>query len=301
MSTLRILSIAVVLSSLMTVTLAEDLAHMIASLSSSCKGATAGLVTSPFGTCANVMGLVPVIGAPGSILSPLADWVTSSCTIAPCSNSTVAEAVASIDKGCADDVAKAVPAAIAISSIVANYATIRQLICAQPTNNATSCVTALFTNIEKGTKKELNITTLESVIVEGLPALVPILAALPKDQYCDDCGKELYNLLTGIKATRPPGSSTTAAAPNSDGIASAICGSSFVDGKHPSTIHQAPLSYANVSSTNITAGDSTSATSTVKAGTTAAANAPANSASGSSPPFLNFVSLFVIAYVGLCS
>lgn len=43
----------------------------VGSLSSSCQAAALGLVTSPFGACANVGGLIGVLSASGSVISPV--------------------------------------------------------------------------------------------------------------------------------------------------------------------------------------------------------------------------------------
>lgn len=46
-------------------------AGLIAGLSQSCQAAAGSLLSSDFGTCANIVGLVSVIGAQGSVVSPL--------------------------------------------------------------------------------------------------------------------------------------------------------------------------------------------------------------------------------------
>lgn len=130
MSSLRILSVSVVLSALTCVTIAQDLTQLIGSLSASCQAASGGLLTTEFGTCANVMVLIPVIVATGSVVGPFGDYVTATCPAAACSDSVVASAVAAIQKGCTADIAKGVSTVIALATIVQNYSSILQCLLA---------------------------------------------------------------------------------------------------------------------------------------------------------------------------
>lgn len=236
MSSLRILSVSVVLSALTCVTIAQDLTQLIGSLSTSCQAASGGLLTSEFGTCANVMGLIPVIGATGSVVSPFGDYVTATCPAAACSDSVVASAVASIQKGCSADIAKGVSTAIALATIVQNYSPIRAMLCSQYASNGTYCVLNLLSAVEKATNKPVTVANAEGILVQGFPALLPLLAATPKEAYCDDCGHALYTQIAGLK----PVAASSTPATDSTKLVSATCGANFTDGQIPATVKQAP-------------------------------------------------------------
>jgi len=252
MSSLRMISVSVVLSALTCVTIAQDLTQLIGSLSGTCQAAAGGLLTSEFGTCANVMGLVPVIGASGSVLAPFEDYVTSTCPTATCSDSVVASANAALQKGCSADIAKGVTTAIALATIVQNFSPIHGLLCSQYASNGTYCVLNLLGNLEKVTGKPVTVALAEGMLVQGFSALLPLLATAPKEIYCDDCGHALYTEISGIK----PIAANSTAAPDSSKLVQATCGANFTDGKVPATIKQASSSSNSTSTGGYTASGS---------------------------------------------
>ncbi|KAG0143642.1 hypothetical protein CROQUDRAFT_677505 [Cronartium quercuum f. sp. fusiforme G11] len=279
MISLRLISVAVALSALTSTTNGQDLTKLIGSLSSSCQGAAAGLMTSDFATCANIMDFIPVIGATGSIVTPFSNWVTTTCPLAPCSDATASAALTSINQGCASDIAKGVPTAVSLSSIVANYGALRTMVCAQYVSNSTFCATTLFSAIEKATTKPVTVTNLETFITEGFSSLVPLLAAVPNSQYCNACGKELYIDASKIKTVAK--TSSAASASSNDALTSSICGASFVDGQHPTSVRQATASNTTTSST--------------LGGTSAVADASKSSGSQFKPSLMFFFSLPLLA------
>eukprot|EP00918_Siedleckia_nematoides_P055046 GHVU01120093.1.p1 GENE.GHVU01120093.1~~GHVU01120093.1.p1 ORF type:complete len:286 (+),score=17.64 GHVU01120093.1:98-955(+) len=279
----RTLNIAMVLALTSTTVKSQDLTAIIGSLSSSCQSAAAGLMTTEFGTCANIMSFIPIIGAPGSIISPFSDWVSSSCPLAPCSNSTLTAALSSVSTGCASDITKGVPIAIALSSIIANYVPIREMACAQYASNSSFCAEALFTNIEQATKKNVTISVLENTLTQGFSTLIPLLAAVPKEDYCNDCGKELYILTSQIKPTGQSSSDAASASAKNDVLVSSICGAPFVNGTPPSTVRQA----------------ASSNTTTNLSGTNAQPDTSYNSGSQLKPSFFASISLVLVAYMSV--
>ncbi|KAH9811033.1 hypothetical protein DFH28DRAFT_1063874 [Melampsora americana] len=245
MSSLRILSVSVVLSALTCVTIAQDLTQLIGSLSASCQAAAGGLLTSEFGTCANVMGLVPVIGASGSVVGPFGDYVTATCPAAPCSDSVVASAASALQKGCSADITKGVSTAIALATIVQNYSPIRGMLCSQYASNGTYCVLSLLGDVEKVSSKPITVSMAEGILVQGFSALLPLLATAPKEIYCNDCGHALYTQISAIKPVVAP----STPAPDSSKLVSATCGANFTDGQIPATVKQASSGSSNSSST----------------------------------------------------
>jgi hypothetical protein len=115
-------------------------------LSSGCQAAAGGLLTSDFGACSNIVGLVSVIGASGSILTPLTvsfpslqlyissksprtdflslsfqNWVSGVCSATPCTTDTLKQANQTVSTGCSSDIQKNSVIAVALQTIVSNY------------------------------------------------------------------------------------------------------------------------------------------------------------------------------------
>jgi hypothetical protein len=155
--------------------------------------------------------------------------------------------------------------------------------CAQYVSNSSFCVEALFTDIEQTTKKNVTIPVLESILTQGFPTLIPLLAALPKDDYCNDCGKELFILTSMIKPTGQSSSDAASALAKNDALVSSICGAPFVNGTPPSTVRQA-------ASSNTTTGLS---------GTSAQPDASYNSGSQLEPSFFASLSLVLVAFMSM--
>lgn len=109
--------------------------------------------------------------------------------------------------------------------------------CAQYVSNSSFCATTLFNNIEKAENKNITIALLESILLNGFPAMLPLLAAAPKEDYCNDCGKELYILTSSIQAVG--NSSAASGSAGTSKLVASICGASFVNGTPPSTVQQA--------------------------------------------------------------
>ncbi|PLW05268.1 hypothetical protein PCANC_28861 [Puccinia coronata f. sp. avenae] len=101
-----------------------DMKALIGDMSPQCQAAAGSLVTSDFSACSNLMGLVNVLGASGSLIAPLDTWVNSICSITPCSASTIATAAATVQAGCDADAKKGVATALEVTALVPNYAAV---------------------------------------------------------------------------------------------------------------------------------------------------------------------------------
>lgn len=221
--------------------LSQDLAALVGNMSPACQAAAGAIATSDFGTCANVMGLIPTLGSAGSVLAPLNTWVDSICSTSPCSNATVSSALSKITTGCEADLQKGVTGAVAISSIIRNYSPIHDSLCLQDANKA-RCANSLLLSVEKSINRPLSIPEVETFLVSGFTALTPLLANFSKESYCTDCNHALATTLPNAKTAAPTGNHTAAANTTGhaghDGLAAlaAACGPQFIDGKIPSTV-----------------------------------------------------------------
>ncbi|KAG0141606.1 hypothetical protein CROQUDRAFT_34731, partial [Cronartium quercuum f. sp. fusiforme G11] len=207
------------------------LSGLVSGLSTSCQAAAGSLLSSDFGGCSNVIGLVSVLGAQGSVVSPLNNWISGVCSANPCSTSTLSTAQASVNAGCGDDVSKGVSAAISLSTIVTNYNAVRNLLCTQYTSNGTFCVPSILGNVQTVSGKNVSIMQVQGVLTQGSAALTSMLSSIPTGAYCVDCGKAIFVEAADIKTT---GTTTNATA--ASGTLSDKCGASFADGKLPSTV-----------------------------------------------------------------
>lgn len=75
-------------------------------------------------------------------------YINGICSSAPCSNQTVQSTESSIQSGCATDISNGVASAVALSTIVGQYPTVRDLLCLQYTTNSSNCVIQTLTDIQ---------------------------------------------------------------------------------------------------------------------------------------------------------
>lgn len=204
---------------------------LVAGLSSSCQAAAGSLLSSEFGSCANIIGLVSVIGSKGSVVPSLNTWISGICTSSPCSDSTLSTAQSSINTGCSDDVTKGTASAVSLTTIVGNYKPIRNMLCTQYVSNGTYCVPGILTDIQNASGKNISVTEVQGLLTQGSSALQTMLGNIPSGTYCTDCGKAIFIEASQIKAN---GTSTNATA--ASGSLGSQCGASFVDGNLPSTV-----------------------------------------------------------------
>jgi len=231
-----------------------------ASLSPGCQAAAGGLLTSDFGSCSNIMGLVSVVGAPGSIVTPLTTWISGICLAPPCSADTLKQATQTVTSGCGPDVQKGSGIAGALTAVVSNYPGARDLLCTQYSSNSTFCVPSLIENIQTATGKNFTVAELTSMLSGGMSSAGPAAASLPPSAYCNDCGHAVVtqsmNFLAGSAAGGSMNSSAMSGSMNSStaGPMSAIastCGASFADMKVPSSVRIAGKDSAKPNSAGV--------------------------------------------------
>jgi hypothetical protein len=230
---------------------------LISGLSQSCTTAATGLISGDIANCANVIGLVSVVSATGSVITPLNNWINSICTSDPCSSSTLSSASSQISQGCASDVQNGQVTATALSVIINQYPKVRETLCLQAASNNTYCVTNLLTDVQKANGTDITVESVQTLLSGGTQGLLGDLARLPPSAYCTDCFKAITINTAQITANI---SSTSSASSSLTSAVAGQCGASFADGQVPSTVRQA----GSGSSASASAGaGSNSAASTV--------------------------------------
>ncbi|KAJ8456885.1 hypothetical protein ONZ45_g18539 [Pleurotus djamor] len=216
------------------------------SLSESCQNALGGVVTnSDTANCLNPSALISIAlnGGNTSVVQPIDNWLGGMCSAAPCSNATLEATTRSVIQGCSTDLASIGLGTdeSSISSVVSQiqlyYPTVRKIACLKkyvflevisantqqtfPSSN-TFCVTELLTEVQN---------TYGPLTINNLPNLLASISPtqLPTNITCSSCSKEAYNI---IKQDFPVVQS------DSDPMAQAECGASFIDGTTPEGITQ---------------------------------------------------------------
>ncbi|PLW25624.1 hypothetical protein PCANC_26497 [Puccinia coronata f. sp. avenae] len=264
-----------------------DMKALIGDMSPQCQAAAGSLVTSDFSACSNLMGLVNVLGASGSLIAPLDTWVNSICSITPCSASTIATAAATVQAGCDADAKKGVATALEVTALVPNYAAVRNALCLEYKSNHTRCASSLLTNTEKLAGRPLTLVELSGFLTGGVSSLAPALAKAPKEFLCNDCTHGLAATLSAnasmsMNSSMPSmpmnGMPMNGTAHNMTSMTSglsAVCGPSFDDGKVPDSIA-------------ISSGSSSNSTYSSAGKTPANGGAPSSANSVAIPFFASF-------------
>ncbi|KAJ8522458.1 hypothetical protein ONZ45_g927 [Pleurotus djamor] len=199
------------------------------SLSESCQNALGGVVTnSDTANCLNPSALISIAlnGGNASVVQPIDNWLGGMCSAAPCSNATLEATTRSVIQGCSTDLTSIGLGTdeSSISSVVSQiqlyYPTVRKIACLK--NSNTFCVTELLTEVQN---------TYGPLTINNLPNLLASISPtqLPTNITCSSCSKEAYNI---IKQDFPVVQS------DSDPMAQAECGASFIDGTTPEGITQ---------------------------------------------------------------
>lgn len=207
---------------------------LTAGLSTECQAAAGGLLSSDFSSCANIIGLVSVLGATGSVLSPLESWISGICSSSPCSSSTLSTASSSINSGCSGDVSKNVPSAIALNTVINNYQAVRNMICTQYSGNSTFCVPYVLGNIQTATGKMITLGEVQGLVTSGLGSLS--LSNVPSGTYCNDCGHAIFTQSAAISVSTSSANNLTVASTGASSSLTTTCGAGFGDGKIPSAV-----------------------------------------------------------------
>lgn len=214
----------------------SSIGSLAAGLSTSCQTAAGSLLTSEFGTCSNIIGLVSVVGATGSVISPLNNWISGVCSATPCSNATLTSATQTITSGCGADALKGSAIAAALTNIISNYNPVKDLLCTQYSSNSTFCVPYLLGNVQTATGINITLNEVVSMLSGGASQS---FANVPPSAYCNDCGHALVTQSNALTAATNVGSVTAGTNVSSTGASSSaagVCGASFNDNKLPSTI-----------------------------------------------------------------
>jgi len=203
----------------------------VAGLSTSCQSAATGLISTPFSNCANIPGLVSVVTATGSVVTPVDSWIKGVCSSAPCSQADIDTASASIDTGCSTDLANGVPAALALSIVTANYTLVREVVCLQAISNSTFCLTDFLNAYQTSSGSPVTVSGVSALL--GNPAsLESTLANVPASDICTDCNHAILTKASALITDSTDASSLSSAA-------SKECGASFADGSVPATVQEA--------------------------------------------------------------
>ncbi|KAG0143247.1 hypothetical protein CROQUDRAFT_109335 [Cronartium quercuum f. sp. fusiforme G11] len=227
-------------------TVPYDSPAKIAGISSSCQEASEILLASDLG-CANLKDLQPILSSnlSSNVLPPFIAWVEEICPTSPCSDSVINTGVKILEKGCASELTIGTSAVVVLSGVIENYLPLRRMVCEQYKSNGSYCVTSLLTTIGQN----LTITTLKTILIDGFSSLVPFLTSVHKFSVCNECGHFLYNDAMTMKSQKDSETINSSKASEREKILTEICGSSFLDGKVPTTIQPAPITHHSTSST----------------------------------------------------
>ncbi|KAH8928876.1 hypothetical protein BT69DRAFT_1212243, partial [Atractiella rhizophila] len=144
--------------------------------------------------CANVLGLVSVVSATGSVVQPVNSWISGICSSDPCSQTDLTSANQAITSGCATDIQGGNEAAQALALLTSNYTQLREVTCLQATSNNTFCLTNFLQGVQDSTGKDI---TKDFVInlFQTPDAVINTLSEVPASTLCTDCDKGLSSYL----------------------------------------------------------------------------------------------------------
>jgi hypothetical protein len=199
------------------------------SISSQCEGALAGLATGPASSCLNADGIlnIAVSNQNASVVSPFNTYLTGLCSATLCSNSTLSSVVTNLTSACSSDVQQlgiTLPSNL-VQLVQQYYPTVIDAACLKLSSNNTFCATQLLTNLQSviGTISSSNIVSL-------LPSIVSGGKSIPSSVTCNDCTKEMYNI---VAHSQPSLNATI-----SQGFSSE-CGADFTNGASPTDVFEA--------------------------------------------------------------
>ncbi|OAV95391.1 hypothetical protein PTTG_05444 [Puccinia triticina 1-1 BBBD Race 1] len=211
-------------------------------LSTSCQLATAGLLASEFGTCANVLALVSIFDTKGSLVSPINNWVTGACSAKPCGKEGLASASQMIRMGCQNDLKEGTMAAVAIYSVITHYNATREMFCTQYKENLNYCLPSVLGNVEDQSREKITVDEVMSLIAGKFTQADQAFIPVPKEAYCNACGKAIVSqsaLMIDAIREDPAGIEFNYTAGQTVHQISDICGASFETRELPEAVQVA--------------------------------------------------------------
>ncbi|KAK9893358.1 hypothetical protein P389DRAFT_20210 [Cystobasidium minutum MCA 4210] len=199
----------------------------LSGLSTQCQGALPRLLTSSFATCADVLGLVQLASASGSIVPALDSYIGDLCTTTPCTSSDLSNADSIIEQGCSSDIQSGSLIPTALQLIIQNFDGIRTLLCTQQTSNSSYCIPEILYAAQNATGTEFNLTTLSSIAGDQ-SAGANLLSAVPSSVYCTDCGEAIT--IEAIQIIQKSNASSEEAVNTVRQSAQQQCGAGFANG-----------------------------------------------------------------------
>ncbi|KAL8276839.1 hypothetical protein RQP46_010770 [Phenoliferia psychrophenolica] len=205
------------------------------------------------------LGLVSVLSATGSIITPLTSWLGGACT-QTCSSATLSTAESTIQSGCASDITSGAALATGLQTLTSNYTAVKDVLCLQAVSNSTYCLTNLLTSVEAATGSPVNVSSVTSLLTGGTAGFATLLSTLPASTLCTDCTHALVSKLTVL-------AKDTSTSTSSLSSVSSECGASFTDGTIPSTVQEGTsAASSSASSTSAVTSTSLSGASTLVPG-----------------------------------
>ncbi|KAK4048802.1 hypothetical protein OIV83_004568 [Microbotryomycetes sp. JL201] len=244
---------------------AEAQLSSVLDLTKECQTAAASLLSTPFATCANVLGLARTFAEQGSIIPGFNSWLAQACTTT-CTTEEIDQSAATLTNGCEQDLANGSMLAQALVVLVSNYTTFQDFVCLQDAQDDSFCMVDSLESIQNATDT-ITASALSQIVVNGTASLFPLAASLPPSTICTDC---IHGLITQLAPILGPQMVAVAGQ-----VLNSTCGPNFVDGKLPSSVR---LAHNDTQATG-------SATASVASGTASNPGATTSPTSGAHPFF----------------
>lgn len=226
----------------------------LSGLSASCQSTAASVLTGPASTCLGVAGMMSIATTPAnqSIITPVDNWLSSTCAQPACTNATIDALISNITTGCASDLSTAGVTSDSVADIKENieywYPVAREVTCLKDSNNSNKfCITTTLQAIESYVGEPLSLNNLNSLV----PRLAMSGGNIPTNLTCTDCVQAAYALIRPHLNDANRGTW--------DSYLAGQCGTSFTSGTSPSSIIQSANSATPGSSTTANGAVSLSA------------------------------------------
>ncbi|KAH9957902.1 hypothetical protein BC827DRAFT_1269893 [Russula dissimulans] len=217
--------------------------------SSKCASAFVNMSSSPNAECLDIPGILEIVSANGSILSPVSDWLSSLCTLSACTNNSLAVLATSLTEGCSTELLELSAPSDPTTYLQGYYRVLRDIGCLRNTSDGGFCATDRIEESQNKTQTDYTVANAFAFLSELFANGTGIL--LPPQEPCDDCSKATLDLVfSEVPWTISKTGNTTI---------SNTCGSSFLDGTEPADILEISPS-SNTSSTNATGTSTASGT-----------------------------------------